>query len=484
MSTTVIAPPPAPLPETKIHRIGTLSYTARELALLFFWLLAGDVLFVFIDQIEPRVLPILLKRHGATDQQIAIIVSSFAAMVSLFINPIVSYRSDRKRSRLGRRIPYILWATPFVGVLLALTPFAPDLADLALQVGWLARGLEKLPWAPVIVMFALMVLLYQIFEKVVASIYFYLFRDVVPATHLGRFLTLFRAFGALAGFALNYWIIGLADRYPKLIFAGVGVFYVVGFLLMCVFVREGKYPPPPDEAPPAGRRRAALVQAVRNFVVQSYSAPVYRWTYFTRLMVYASISISAFILFFARDELHLSYDRAGKLMSWGSFAWLSVAYPMGVLLDRWGGVRTLNLALWLLAISYGLSFLFIVGETTFLVFSLFNGVAYWMVMLSQVMLAQQIFHPQRMGQLSAANVIIQSLLIAIVVSPCVGALLDLLKGYHATWSLPFLGELDIGAYRFVYLMLALACFLSLFGIQRVRVHWLRCGGPNQYQPPL
>lgn len=476
--------PPAPDVSAKPYRIGTLAYNKRDLFVLFFWLIVGDVLFMIIDQIEPKVLPIFLKLHGATDQQIAIIVGSFAAAISLCVNPIVSYRSDRKRSPHGRRIPYLRWATPFVGLFLAITPFAPELAHAAMQVEWIAWLMGKLPWAPVVAMFALLVVLYQVFEKIIASVYFYLFRDVVPPTHLGRFLTLFRVFGALAVFVLNYWIVGLAETHPHQIFIGVAVLYVVGFFAMCRFVKEGEYPPVEEEKPTATAvARFAPLRVAWTFVRESYRSPLYWWTYFTRTMFYSSITVMSFVLFFARDELGLSYDQAGKLMSWSSFAWLVIAYPMGRLLDRWGGVRTLNLSLWLLAVTYAASFFGIVGEKTFLAFSVANGIGYWMVMLSSIMLVQQIYHPMRMGQLSAANVIFQSVIIAFIVSPATGWILDTLKGLNATLALPLAGNVTVGSYRFVYLILAALCFAALFGLQRVRVHWLRHGGPDNFQPP-
>ncbi|MES1168264.1 MAG: MFS transporter, partial [Oleiharenicola lentus] len=97
-----------------VARAGTLEYTRGGLFAIFGWLLGADLVFKLIDVIEPRVLPVLLKFHGATDTQIGIIIGSFNAVLQLIIMPPLGYYSDRLRTRRGRRIPVLFWATPFV----------------------------------------------------------------------------------------------------------------------------------------------------------------------------------------------------------------------------------------------------------------------------------------------------------------------------------------------------------------------------------
>jgi MFS family permease len=116
-----------------VYRAGTLLYTKAGLFSLFFWLLAGDFVFSLMDTVEPRLLPLILKQHGASNEQIAVIVTSIAATVNSIVNPIVSYRSDRTQTRWGRRIPYLAVATPFLAIFLALTPFAPEILNALLK---------------------------------------------------------------------------------------------------------------------------------------------------------------------------------------------------------------------------------------------------------------------------------------------------------------------------------------------------------------
>ena len=161
-------------------------YSSAGLVAVFFWILWGDFVLTLMETLQPTILPLLLKDHGATNTQIAVIVSSIGAALNGLINPIVSYKSDRTRTRFGRRIPYLMVATPFLALMIALIPFAPEITGAALKVPALAWVLNIFPVAPVILMFGLLVVAFQSFNMVVGSIYYYLFRDVIPLDHLGR----------------------------------------------------------------------------------------------------------------------------------------------------------------------------------------------------------------------------------------------------------------------------------------------------------
>lgn len=466
---------------TAFHHAGSLSYDGRGLRKLFGWLLAGDVVFVLINQIEPRVLPVLLKIHGATDSQITFIVGSIPALLTLLINPVVSYCSDRTRTKQGRRIPYLLWATPFVSLFLALTSFAPEIARAIEHIPWVSKLAERTGISIVVILYGCLVLLYQIFQNVVAAIFFYLFRDVVPATHMGRFMSLFRVVGALTTFVLIYWLLSAVEKYSHAIFIGVAALNLAGFLAMCYKVKEGTYPVVEDKL---ARKGSASLHAVKNYVSECFSQPVYWWMYGARVCIYAAWTLVGFLIFFPQFELGLGLEKAARYTAIPSIAWVVIAYPVGILLDRWGVRRVLPLTLWLSVVSYVLSFFLVSGPVSFLIFTMSTGVLFWLVMLAQMVYLQQLVHPQRMGQLSSANAALQSIVIVALVSPFVGWYLDLMKTYHSVINIPIVGEVALGPYRFVNLMLALLYLVSLFCVGRSYMHWRKLGGPENYQAPL
>ena len=68
----------------------------------------AGVIFFGLESVMPSLLPMMLRDNGASNQAIAFIVSSIYMVVNAVANPIISYKSDRFRSRWGRRRPFIL----------------------------------------------------------------------------------------------------------------------------------------------------------------------------------------------------------------------------------------------------------------------------------------------------------------------------------------------------------------------------------------
>jgi maltose/moltooligosaccharide transporter len=480
--------PPAPRPaETPaVFRAGSLVYNAASLRAVFAWLLGAEVVFTLIDMIEPRVLPVLLKLHGATDTQIGIIIGSFNAVLQLIIMPPLGYWTDRLRTRWGRRIPVLFWMTPFVTLFLALTPFAPEITDWLLSFDSLGAWLKSLPVTPVIFVFGVLVFLYRIVQTATNTSFFGLLRDVIPETHMGRFLGLFRVFGAIGTAIITYWLLGLTATHSKPIFVGIAVLNLVCFILVCWFVREGTYPPVEKNPAIEGASRGVRIgAAVKTFVRESYAHPVYLWIYFVRICLYgALLGLVPFTIFFPQHELGMDLKTVGQMLTWPLPIWILIAYPIGRLADSRGAGFVLGWGLVLITLGYLFTFFCVIGPKTYLVSSLLTGVAFWIVMMAQLKLTQEVFHPQRYSQLAGANTIVQSLMIAIVISPTCGWILDALKGWSHTLTLPGVGDVVLGPYRLVNLMLGLCYGLAWFGVKRVQHHMRLRGGPGNYQAPL
>ena len=477
----------APVETGRLFHAGSLTYTAAGLRRLFGWLLASEVVFTLIDMLEPKVLPVLLRVHGASDKEIAFIVGSINSVLQLLLMPPVGYYSDRLRTKWGRRIPLLFWMTPFATLFLAVTPYAPEISRWALSIEGLRPWFEKLTVAPVILCFAVLVVLYRFVQTVMNAMFFGLLRDVVPDTHMGRFLALFRLVGAGSTFIITYWLLGHVDTHSKPIFVGVAVLNLVGFGALCWFVKEGKYPPVEEKSVTTKRasRFVAFWSALRVFVRESYSHPIYLWMYFVRVCLYgALLGLSGFVIFFPLQELGLSLVEVGKLLAWPSLAWLVIAYPVGRLVDSRGAMWVLWHGLVIITVAYVASFFLVVGARTFFVSALVTGVAFWIVMLAQLKLTQEVFHPQRYSQLAGANTIVQALAIAVVISPAAGWTLDALKGWQHTLLFPGVGPVVFGPYRLVNLMMGLFYGLAWFGLIKVRQHWKRLGGLNRYTAPL
>jgi maltose/moltooligosaccharide transporter len=439
--------------------VGSLVYTRAGLITLFSWLIWGDFVFNLMEQILPSLLPLLLKSNGASNEEISVVVTTLAMVMNAALNPVISYQSDRFRSRWGRRRPFIVVTTPFVVFFLAAIPFAPDVLRWMNSHGFLVRLLAMGPAAPIIIIFAALVVGFQTFNMFVAAVYAYLVPDVVPIELMGRFVALFRLFGALAGVTFNYFIFGLAQAHMKMIFGTTALVYGGIILLMCWQVKEGEYPPPPKED------HAHWWSGIRNYAYECFGHGYYWWAF----LVYGTIAWSGlstvFAVFFYRDDMGMSLDLIGKVQAWGLAIFIVLAYPFGVLVDRWGCHKTLILGSSLATASAALMLFLAVDQRSTIVWIIIRALALSLTTLSMSKWVVEVYPRARFGQFGSAGSLFASLG-GIALGPLCGWWMDWHRHYRyfLIWSLVF-SLLNVVAATVVYRK------------------WKALGGPDNYRAP-
>lgn len=416
------------------------------LAGLFFWLLWGDFVLVLMETVELRVLPLQLRSSHLSDTEIAFITVTLASVMNAIINPLVSYRSDRTRTRWGRRIPYLAAATVPCALALALIPWSPELAAV------LGR---RLPWAPhllLVLIFGATVFSYVVFNMVIGSVYYYLLPDVVPGAVYGRFTLLTRIVSTLAAFVFNYWLLGLSERWAKELFAAVAVLYASGFLLMCWRVREPALPVPAPA--PGGTGGLAMV---RDYLATCTARAEYGWLFLLRAAVIASGVAGTFAIFFARDQLGLTLDQVGRITAWSLLPALPIALPFGWLLDRGDYLRIYAWLLGLLAAGNVAAFALVDGVSSFTVTSLLLSTLSFLLNGAWLYTVARIFPRERLGQLSSAAALVGSLAGAVL-----GPVCGWLTGRTGDYSIIYL-------WSSAFLLVALAAALRIRrAVQRPR----------------
>jgi len=142
------------------YHCGPLGYTLRGLILLFGWLLWGDFCYTLMETVGGgAILPLKLKALGVSNTLLSIIMSTLPGILNMTVCPWVSFKSDRYRSRWGRRIPFILWTMPFLVLCLVLVGWSETLTP------FLQRAVPQLgKIAPVTVTVALIGVFYVAFQ--------------------------------------------------------------------------------------------------------------------------------------------------------------------------------------------------------------------------------------------------------------------------------------------------------------------------------
>ncbi len=457
----------------KPYRIGTLQYTKIGVVSLFLWLLLGSFCFTLMECVVPYILPLKLKSLNASNMFMGLVLTTIPAIFNASVCPAVSFYSDRYRSRLGRRIPFILLSTPFITLFLVLIGYSQEISKFLLEHVFSGVTFWSITGGTLFLL-AVFVVGFQFFNMFVSSVYYYLFNDVVPEQFLSRFMSLFRIVGTGAGAFFNFVIFKYAETYIKEIFLWAAVLYFIAFMLMCFKIKEGDYPPPPANI----GNKTGLLAGISTFCVECFSSRYY-WYIF---LASASFGLAGSIPFgiFYYKSLGFTLEQVGKISGLSSLAIVILLYPAGMLCDRYHPVRAMLAAAVFMAAATSLNFIFLFCEfsTTInyvliIAITLVNAPALALCYAAELPMFMKLLPKAKYGQFGSAGALIRSL----------GVILGgLLSGVVMDW-LTSIYKGSMFCYRYVPVWVFL-CFVPwIIFLLLVYRGWKNHGGDENYVPP-
>lgn len=471
-------------PAVKTWSVGSLTYTISGLVILFGLLLIGDFAWSMRERSVAPMSQWYLNHLKVPSLVFGLLVSSFPALIQLFVGPFISVKSDRYRSKWGRRIPFLLITTPMaaIGMIgLGLTPLLAarlhGLCDSAPVGAWLHRTLDGTPMGAWILSMAtsemgISLLCFGIFWTCfeVASIagkpvFDGLINDVVPRPLLGRFYGLFRIVSLTDGMIFNFWIMGYVPTHFTIIMISIGLFYGIAFMWVCFKVKEGDYPPPQTETKQGG--------AVGNFFHEAkiYCRECFSHSYYLSvfiMMMAAGLCFGPINIFSIPYAQHMGVDMAtfGKALTFTYFLSLVLAYFMGWLADR---LHPLRMAIGVL-VGYALvtawGSLFARSANTFLVAWILHGVLSGCYFTTAASLGQRLFPHEKFAQFASAAAMFGAVA-NMLLAPIMGTIIDQSNK----------------TYRYTF---AASCFLAIVALLAawpLYIKFKKLGGPANYIAP-
>ena len=402
---------------------------------------------------------------------IGLVVTTVPSLMGMAIAPVVSVSSDRTRTRWGRRIPYLLGATPFVTLVLVLIGMSDSLGRW-LQVHFFTH---LTPVSATLWLVGFLVIAFQFLNAFITNIYIYLFNDVVPPELLSRFMALFRIVGIGASSTFQFFLFGMAETHMREIFVGSAILYGVIFTGMCLWVREGKYEPPLRRE----GGRFAVWSGIRAYAVECFSHRIYWYLFLANTFWAVNFAVVSFRVFFAQS-VGLNLDEFGKLMGSAGLVSAVLLYPAAALADRWHPMRVmlLGLSLLLVVVPLQLVFLFVdvppaQARVIYMVLFVLHISVQVLFNAAQLPLFMKLLPKDRFGQYFSAGGVITSaaLMVAGVLS---GAWLDWLQGRQTV---------PLYQYRYLPMWVSGSHALCLFFLVLLYRSWKRLGGDAAYQPP-
>lgn len=458
---------PAAATQPKVWRNGTLVYTAGGLIALFFFLLFGDFALSMRDRSVGPAVHWYLNHLNVPNYLFALLLTTLPAGISLILGPVVSFKSDRFRSRLGRRIPFLLVTSPMaaIGMIgLGTTPIVAKWVH-----GHFPNESELLVS---LLCFGVFWTFYDFATIAGGAVFGGLVNDVVPKELLGRFYGLFRAISLIDGMIFNYWVMGYVPKHFTLIMIVIGIFYGVAFTWVCLKVREGEYPPPPDLPTEPGKRpgpqpflsrlKANTVTYFRECYTNSYYLAVFL------MMLVAGMTfmpVNTFGIPYA-TSLGIDMKTYGHSLTLTYTISLCLAYFLGWLVDIFHPLRMMMIFL----AAYGLLALwglfFAHNAQTFLAAWVAHGVISGCYFTSAASLGQRLYPQSRFAQFASACAVMGALF-SMAFTPSLGLFLD------------FTGKV----YRYTFGFAAMFAFGGLACALFVYSRFKKLGGPKNYVAP-
>lgn len=457
-----------------VHHCGTLTYTRPALAVLFFWLLWGDFCYMLMETVTPSIMPLRFKGLGATNTEMGLILGTIPGIVYSLLNPIISFRSDRYRSRWGRRIPFILGSVPFLVICLLLLAFGDQVGFwLHAKLGTSSISANRIAiWT-----FGVCLVIFTFFNTFVTSVFWYLFNDVVPEHLLARFMSWFRIISMASAALYNFCIFRFAGSHATEIFIGAAVLYGVGFTLMCLNVKEGQYPPPP---PYVGGKVGPLA-AIHTYGRECHSHRHYWYLWISTLIASLGGGVAAFTLLF-QMAIGLNLTQIGYINGTASLVVGVLILGSGWLADRYHPIRVV--------IAGGLFNLFVVlpAHMVWIFWHPEPRIAFWVAMTIAIGLnaplgalmgvwdppmLMRLFPRERYGQFCSTNAVWRSIG-GIAGGGLAGGYLDLVAHFVGKERAYFF----IPVWQMAFAIPAFIILLKLFK------SWKRYGGDENYKPPI
>lgn len=402
---------------------------------------------------------LLFQKFGASNFVSSLLIATLPYGLILLIGPIVSYRSDRYRSRWGRRIPFLAIHIPFVVLSMVAVAFSPVLGQgLHQLLGQSSPGLATCT----LIIIALGWGVFELATVVANAVFYGLINDVVPSSLLGRFYGVFRAISLIASILFNYFIFGKAEEHFPLVFLGIGLVYGLSFTMMCLKVKEGEYAPPP--IPKAGGGN--FFTAARTYFHECFSKPYYLWVFVSIALPWiAFIGVNHFSVYFAKS-LAMDMGFYGKCLALTYGCSLVLSYPLGMLADKFHPLRTSLVVISLYALVTAAGAIFATNPQTFAVFFVLHGILSGAWFTSSASLPLRMFPKENFSQFySALNMFIG--LGIMTAGPIVGKLIDFTNKF----------------YQLTFIASSTLAFLAIFIGLIVHAKFMKLGGPASYQPP-
>lgn len=271
--------------------------------------------------------------------------------------------------------------------------------------------------------------------------------------------------GMVTQLVFNLWVMPSVTDHLPWVYTVVGITYFVTFMLMCVFVKEGKYPPakrPENEGLPLWLR---IYNWVALYFRQCYRHPFFIFLFLGTALNNASTTCrQVFNLLFATRELGMDAAQYGKVMAVGAFVSMGVIMLTGWIMDKIHPLRVFLASGVIVILANIWGYYFVFDYHSFFTVGIAIIAVYAIQNVSNGPVFVALFPPEKYGQFCSANAMLNSALLIFA---------NYLGGI----------AIDLFGYRFIFVWDTLFTIAATVSLIYVYIKWKQYGGAEHYVAP-
>ena len=351
--------------------------------------------------------PILLKEYGIPLAAVGLIMT-FDNWIAIVIQPWIGFVSDRTRTRIGRRKPFLLIGAPIAAIFFCLIPILH--LNLAQSVG----ALIALMGVAIVMNIAM-----ALFRTPTVA----LMPDITPSplrSQANGVINLMGGLGTAIAFLGGAFLYDAGRGLP---FFGAALVMLGAVALVLLFIRE----PAERENADTDEAKQGVLPTIREIITDSDKSALFILLAILCWFIGYS-ALETFWTTYGKEFLGIKESQASAMLTYFALAFLVFALPAGFIAARFRRKRTIIVGLAALTVLFGGAY-FTSSLTYLSIMLVAGGMAWALVNVNSLAMVVDIAPQSKLGSYTGLYYFF-SMTAAIISPPIVGGLIDL-TGYKS-----------------------------------------------------
>ena len=375
--------------------------------------------------------PIFLRKFISSATLIGLVMT-FDNWAAIIIQPWIGALSDRTKTPLGKRMPYVVLGIPLGAALFAILPFSTlgetgrEVLRFIALIGEVRIAGGLLPVVLIIMAFNIAMAIYR--APVVA-----LMPDVTPSMHRGKangIINFMGGVGSILAYLVGSFLYDIGVTIP---FVCTAVVMVLALVILLIFVHEpesrrgirdgfkgGRVPQYPDKNSADKEKPGIVRSTVQIFREKQWSTLLILLAIFFWFLAFNSME--TWFTTYGVEVLQVKESAAARILTSVSLFFVIFALPAGYIGSRLGRKRSIMIGIILFA-AVSFAIIFVRGIAVLYGLFALAGVAWAMINVNSITIVWELASGSRLGTYTGLYYFF-SALAQIVAPPLAGFIMD------------------------------------------------------------